>query len=135
MEIENITEEEKIYSTLKNINIKNIKLEEIGLLIFIFNIILNTRSLAMFIQEDKFIAEGPIYEPTPIEIMDEVNPLLRTSLFIILVFDVIGYIIVGKRSKNDLNNINLKKRMKLLKIASIILFIILIISFIISAIW
>ena len=89
----------------------------------------------MFIQEDKFIAEGPIYEPTPIEIMDEVNPLLRTSLFIILVFDVIGYIIVGKKSKNDLNNIKLKKRMKLLKIASIILFIMIIISFIISAIW
>lgn len=134
MDIETQTEEKNINPIIFELRKNNFsKLKKFCLVVFLSNIILNSKSLSAVIDVE-FVGDGPIYEPTPIEIMDEVNPIMRVILSILLVFDVIGYLIVANRYKSDPNDENLKRKMKVLRISSIILLLLIMITFVISGI-
>lgn len=134
METEVQTEEKNINSIILALRQNNFtKFKKLCIFLFLSNIILNSKSLSAIIDVE-FSEDGPIYEPSPIEIMDEVNPIMRVILSILLVFDVIGYLIIANRYKINPNDENLKKKMKILRVASIILLFIFMITFIISGI-
>ena len=134
MEAEVQTEEKNINSIILALKQNNFtKFKKLCIFLFLGNIILNSKSLSVIIDVE-FSEDGPIYEPSPIEIMDEVNPIMRFILLILLIFDVIGYLIIANRYKINPNDENLKKKMKILRLASIILLFVFMITFVISGI-
>ncbi len=134
MEAEVQTEEKNINSIILALKQNNFtKFKKLCIFLFLGNIILNSKSLSVIIDVE-FSEDGPIYEPSPIEIMDEVNPIMRSILLILLIFDVIGYLIIANRYKINPNDENLKKKMKILRLASIILLFVFMITFVISGI-
>ena len=134
MEAEVQTEEKNINSIILALKQNNFtKIKKLCIFLFLGNIILNSKSLSVIIDVE-FSEDGPIYEPSPIEIMDEVNPIMRFILLILLIFDVIGYLIIANRYKINPNDENLKKKMKILRLASIILLFVFMITFVISGI-
>ena len=134
MEAEVQTEEKNINSIILALKQNNFtKFKKLCIFLFLGNIILNSKSLSAIIDVE-FSEDGPIYEPSPIEIMDEVNPIMRFILLILLIFDVIGYLIIANRYKINPDDENLKKKMKILRLASIILLFVFMITFVISGI-
>lgn len=134
MEAEVQTEEKNINSIILALKQNNFtKIKKLCIFLFFGNIILNSKSLSAIIDVE-FSEDGPIYEPSPIEIMDEVNPIMRFILLILLIFDVIGYLIIANRYKINPDDENLKKKMKILRLASIILLFVFMITFVISGI-